>query len=221
MRGTRTANRITPQSALKTAFAPSEHNGASPRGSHPGAQNKVLVIMDDAIFRKQAYRGTGCQRGSRPGGVKLATFPQPAQQAGQRASRQPAELARNKPCGLSLTCPLPHARPHAGFPVPQPTGSAELDSFWSNGRRKRFAPGPRERRSSIIFLGVCTFWTWSRRMHLLEKGQCACTNWTRQRRIHALAPPRLLAHVEAFLAHASGAVEANAGVGRGWRDSLD
>ena len=34
---------------------------------HLDAQNKVLVIMDDGIFRKQAYRGTGCERGSSEG----------------------------------------------------------------------------------------------------------------------------------------------------------
>jgi hypothetical protein len=38
----------------------------SARG-HLDAQCQVLVIMDDGIFRKQAYRGTGCERGSREG----------------------------------------------------------------------------------------------------------------------------------------------------------
>jgi len=33
-----------------------------------GAQNKVLAIMDYPNLRKQAYRGTGSQRGSSGGG---------------------------------------------------------------------------------------------------------------------------------------------------------
>jgi hypothetical protein len=37
------------------------------RKASPVTQNKVLAIMNDAKFRKQAYRGTGCQRGSSPG----------------------------------------------------------------------------------------------------------------------------------------------------------
>lgn len=32
--------------------------------SRARTQNKVLVIMDYPIFRKQVYRGTGCQRDS-------------------------------------------------------------------------------------------------------------------------------------------------------------
>ena len=50
-----------------SAVALSDSNAAA-RGAHPDAQIKVLVIMDDANFRKQAYRGTGCERGSRVGG---------------------------------------------------------------------------------------------------------------------------------------------------------
>ena len=38
----------------------------APQRAPVDTQNKVLVIMDYQKFRKQAYRGTGCQRGSSP-----------------------------------------------------------------------------------------------------------------------------------------------------------
>jgi hypothetical protein len=59
-----TVQRFVHQSETKTSTGAHKDNHASSRGSHLGAQNKVLVIMDDAIFRKQAYRGTGCEKGS-------------------------------------------------------------------------------------------------------------------------------------------------------------
>jgi hypothetical protein len=43
-----------------------EDNRAATQKSRASTQNKVLVIMDYGIFRKQAYRGTGSQRDSRP-----------------------------------------------------------------------------------------------------------------------------------------------------------
>jgi hypothetical protein len=40
---------------------------AATQGSRASTQNKVLVIMDYEIFRKQAYRGTGGQKDSMAG----------------------------------------------------------------------------------------------------------------------------------------------------------
>ena len=50
----------TPLPAPKDSRAATQEGGAR-------TQNKVLVIMDYEIFRKQAYRGTGSQRDSSPG----------------------------------------------------------------------------------------------------------------------------------------------------------
>src|SRR5712691_3140793 len=41
-----------------------EDNRAATQEGRACTQNKVLVIMDYGIFRKQAYRGTGSQRDS-------------------------------------------------------------------------------------------------------------------------------------------------------------
>ena len=43
-----------------------EDSHAATQKSRAHTQNKVLVIMDDGIFQKQAYRRTGSQRDSIP-----------------------------------------------------------------------------------------------------------------------------------------------------------
>jgi hypothetical protein len=45
--------------------------------SRARTQNKVLVIMDYQIFRKQVYRGTGCQRDSIEGVMDSLQWGQP------------------------------------------------------------------------------------------------------------------------------------------------
>src|SRR5882762_8961049 len=50
---------------VPTTYRP--HGRTTVRRRYEGracTQNKVLVIMDYGILRKQAYRGTGCQRDS-------------------------------------------------------------------------------------------------------------------------------------------------------------
>ncbi len=53
----------------RRAFLPARVKGQSygDAESHARTQNKVLVIMDYQIFRKQVYRSTGCQRDSMEG----------------------------------------------------------------------------------------------------------------------------------------------------------
>lgn len=50
-----------------------EDNRAATQGSSASTQNKVLVIMDYEIFRKQAYWGTGGQKDSMAGSNAFST----------------------------------------------------------------------------------------------------------------------------------------------------
>jgi hypothetical protein len=67
---------FVPQDGTKTSAAALSHSNAAAGGFHLDAQNKVPLIMDDANLRKQAYHGTGCEKGSSVGGNNLETFQQ-------------------------------------------------------------------------------------------------------------------------------------------------
>ena len=55
-----------PRSIPATLLAAREDSRAETQESRADTQNKVLVIMNDAIFRKQAYPRTGSQKDSIP-----------------------------------------------------------------------------------------------------------------------------------------------------------
>src|SRR5260370_31691245 len=55
-----------PRSISATLRAAREDSRAETQESRADTKNRVLVIMDDAIFRKQAYPRTGSQKDSIP-----------------------------------------------------------------------------------------------------------------------------------------------------------
>jgi hypothetical protein len=61
----KTVKRFVRQDETKTLTVARRDKRTRARECHLDAQSKVPVIMDDGNLRKQAYQGTGCQRGSR------------------------------------------------------------------------------------------------------------------------------------------------------------